>query len=297
MMPELVHNLSGESGDKKFDIMKSEVAAWLVEQPGIRQFVFNKIREAGMIAYDGETGTWKGVGTENYKRQASTGGRPSLFSADMIIAALTEAGGKGMENRSIRKLMTARGMSENTYYRLRGIAQAAGKIELSSQGSWRVVDVNRAPDVSHGTIPSDTSSNPNKNWQVSRVSKPDTKPKRLWEWDARLTDEQAEKLIEAMPTMRQTKGDEFFGQLTYVVDVQRWIEKNVLNREAYDVQEIYCLTGNVLKTAGNDRLGTGFKVNPDYHSRAKTLPERPAPVPAEPPPSTVAPEQSVAAAP
>ncbi len=55
-MPRLRHKLPGED----FDIRKSEVVAWLVSQPSIRQFVFNRVAQRGLIVFDRESGTWQG---------------------------------------------------------------------------------------------------------------------------------------------------------------------------------------------------------------------------------------------
>lgn len=57
-MPELAHS----AGDgRPFDIMESEVAAWLCMQPEIRQYVFDAARETGYISYDPDTRKWCGV--------------------------------------------------------------------------------------------------------------------------------------------------------------------------------------------------------------------------------------------
>ena len=58
-MPPLRHKVGDE-----FDIMRSEVAAWLCEQPSIRQYAFDIAHAAGVIVYDAGTGEWRGVGTE-----------------------------------------------------------------------------------------------------------------------------------------------------------------------------------------------------------------------------------------
>lgn len=55
-MPELRHKSIG-----KFDICKSEVAAWLMQQPEIMQKVFDMASRKGVIVYDRVKGTWKGA--------------------------------------------------------------------------------------------------------------------------------------------------------------------------------------------------------------------------------------------
>ena len=67
-MPRLRHKISGEP----FDIMKSEVVDWIVQQPEIRQWLFDKVADktAGkndlmLITYDPISGTWQGADYEN----------------------------------------------------------------------------------------------------------------------------------------------------------------------------------------------------------------------------------------
>ena len=54
-MPTLRHYQQGES----FDILKSDVAAWLVEQAPIRQWLFNMMKWHQVIVYD--SGRWRGA--------------------------------------------------------------------------------------------------------------------------------------------------------------------------------------------------------------------------------------------
>lgn len=53
-MPPLYHSLPGQ----KFDIFKSEVIKWLVSQPEILQYLFDKAKE--YCEYDTVTGKWRG---------------------------------------------------------------------------------------------------------------------------------------------------------------------------------------------------------------------------------------------
>lgn len=61
MMPPLYHTIPGEA----FDIKKSEVVKWLLEQPEIMQFVMDRVSSRGetskLIVYDRGTGKWQGV--------------------------------------------------------------------------------------------------------------------------------------------------------------------------------------------------------------------------------------------
>lgn len=52
-------------GDGEFDIMKSEVARWLIQQPDILLYVVNRIKggrgQSPYITYNPDTGKWQGV--------------------------------------------------------------------------------------------------------------------------------------------------------------------------------------------------------------------------------------------
>lgn len=45
----------------QFDIRKSEAAKWICSQPEVLQKNFDMARRKGLIEYDSETNTWKGV--------------------------------------------------------------------------------------------------------------------------------------------------------------------------------------------------------------------------------------------
>ena len=57
-MPPLTHWPNDGYG---FDIMRSDVVDWMCQQPELRQWLFNLVRNAGAITYDLETRTWRGV--------------------------------------------------------------------------------------------------------------------------------------------------------------------------------------------------------------------------------------------
>lgn len=57
MLPPSYHTLPGE----EFDIEKSEVIHWLVDQPEILNFLWNNIKQSGDVAYDSATGLWQGI--------------------------------------------------------------------------------------------------------------------------------------------------------------------------------------------------------------------------------------------
>lgn len=56
-MPRLRHRIPGEEYDNK----KSEVINWIVSQPEIRQWLFDKLKSYGYIAYLKEPGQWVGI--------------------------------------------------------------------------------------------------------------------------------------------------------------------------------------------------------------------------------------------
>lgn len=60
-MPPLRHSIPE---DAEFDWMHSEVARWLCEQASMREYAFTVAKELGLIVYDGESGTWRGVDWE-----------------------------------------------------------------------------------------------------------------------------------------------------------------------------------------------------------------------------------------
>jgi hypothetical protein len=51
--------------DQTFDIKKSEVAKWLINQPEILNFVVEIMKKSEAIVYDKETGKWQGVDWED----------------------------------------------------------------------------------------------------------------------------------------------------------------------------------------------------------------------------------------
>lgn len=56
-MPPLHHSLR----DKEYDIKTSEAARWICNQPEVMQKIFDIARKHGVIVYDKEYGTWKGI--------------------------------------------------------------------------------------------------------------------------------------------------------------------------------------------------------------------------------------------
>ena len=58
-MPEGLKHHPNPANDK-FDILDSEVAAWLIAQPEIREWVFEQFEMSGALIFDWATGTWSG---------------------------------------------------------------------------------------------------------------------------------------------------------------------------------------------------------------------------------------------
>lgn len=56
-MPRLSH----KKPNMQFDIRKSEVAKWICSQPEVLQKIFDMANRKGLIEYDSETNTWKGI--------------------------------------------------------------------------------------------------------------------------------------------------------------------------------------------------------------------------------------------
>lgn len=56
-MPPLPHSVAGQV----FDIENSEVVKWLISQPQLKQWIFDKAVGSERIKYNGESGLWCGV--------------------------------------------------------------------------------------------------------------------------------------------------------------------------------------------------------------------------------------------
>lgn len=57
-MPPLRHSIPGQP----FDIRNSEVIQWLIQQPDILKYIFEKANTGlHAIRYDSNTGTWQGA--------------------------------------------------------------------------------------------------------------------------------------------------------------------------------------------------------------------------------------------
>lgn len=55
-MPPLRHSVPGVP----FDIFRSDFVNWLIAQPEVREWLYNKARYSGRVIYSPETGFWRG---------------------------------------------------------------------------------------------------------------------------------------------------------------------------------------------------------------------------------------------
>lgn len=60
-LPPSYHTIPGQ----EFDVNKSEVINWLIEQPEILNYLWNNIKQSSYVFYDSETGTWTGIDWED----------------------------------------------------------------------------------------------------------------------------------------------------------------------------------------------------------------------------------------
>lgn len=56
-MPPLKHS----TDDETFNVSKSEAAKWIASRSEVMQKIFDTARYHGVIKYDPDTGTWRGV--------------------------------------------------------------------------------------------------------------------------------------------------------------------------------------------------------------------------------------------
>lgn len=56
-MPPLYHKLPGEN----YSTEKSQAIQWLIQQPEIQEFIWDKIKQSGDVFYNSATGKWQGV--------------------------------------------------------------------------------------------------------------------------------------------------------------------------------------------------------------------------------------------
>ena len=59
-MPPLKHKFG-----KEFDVNNSDVITWLINQPKIKQKIFDMANQHGVIVFNPETRTWQGCDYED----------------------------------------------------------------------------------------------------------------------------------------------------------------------------------------------------------------------------------------
>lgn len=112
-MPPLKHKV-GDSEDK-FDVTKSEVSQWLMQQPEIMQYIFTRIKNSGFIVYNPDEKLW--YGRDNYNGQKQYNG-----------LTLEEIFSMSVNNNGISMLtMFAEHM---------GISKNEAKVEIKLDGSF-----------------------------------------------------------------------------------------------------------------------------------------------------------------
>jgi len=56
-MPPSYHRLPGT----EYDVSKSEVINWLIQQPDILEFLWDQFKQSKDVIYDSANGKWQGV--------------------------------------------------------------------------------------------------------------------------------------------------------------------------------------------------------------------------------------------
>lgn len=88
-MPPLRHSFK----DRPYDVMESEVVDWLFDQPEVREYAYQYIRDSaksmGAIKYDKDTGRWSGDPSAIAKINEARGrGRPPSYDIEVLVAAV-----------------------------------------------------------------------------------------------------------------------------------------------------------------------------------------------------------------
>lgn len=132
MMPPLRHSVG-----EVFDIEKSEVVKWVIECPGFKQWLFNKISCTGRIVYDEATGTWSGAPYRKPERGfkewrliqgANAGGRPKKYQDEDVLKLMAKP-------MSVAEVAATAGCSRPTALTILKRLESAGKAR-SENGQW-----------------------------------------------------------------------------------------------------------------------------------------------------------------
>lgn len=60
-LPPLYHRLPGE----EYSTKKSEVIQWLIQRPSILEFLWDHVKQSGLVFYNQAIGKWQGVNYED----------------------------------------------------------------------------------------------------------------------------------------------------------------------------------------------------------------------------------------
>ncbi|HLR16197.1 MAG TPA: hypothetical protein VK144_10240 [Bacillota bacterium] len=60
-MPPLYHKIPGQ----EYDVRKSEAVKWLIKNPSILEYIWDKFKNSNDVFYDPSTGKWQGVDFDN----------------------------------------------------------------------------------------------------------------------------------------------------------------------------------------------------------------------------------------
>lgn len=68
-MPPLPFVYDGYEDDNEFDFNKSKMMQWIVEQADVKRYLYNYIKQSGLIKYDSVLKLWHGVDYFNPKTE------------------------------------------------------------------------------------------------------------------------------------------------------------------------------------------------------------------------------------
>jgi SAM-dependent methyltransferase len=85
-MPSGLKHQPGET----FDWSKSEVIQWLIAQPAVQAYIFNKVKGSGAIEYDPESKAWRGCLPDDRGGRMNTTDTPARIQDEGLIALHTK---------------------------------------------------------------------------------------------------------------------------------------------------------------------------------------------------------------
>lgn len=138
-MGELNH-WPGKEDEAPYDIMRSEVAKWLSEQPDIREYICRKIMASGVIIFDSKKGSWIGRNGASptlvrSKKEASVCGLSLEYAVKAVIESIET--GKKLRTLEMQKYcFEERGVSRASFYRAIRVSKECGAIIQDKEGNW-----------------------------------------------------------------------------------------------------------------------------------------------------------------